>query len=249
MLDIGCLRPSEIHESESGAQIQGFCWAEPKILDRFCGLQPPLQPASADGEELVGPLLGELSGKADAVPVKLFRIAMSVVGPGASDGVTVIGTGLDVGGALDDVAAKVDDVAAEGIGFGFVGIIDPVAGLGEEVGIAGAAAMTDTVRESTAGAVSTVGEATTVTVTPFSFGFSVTVTVTGASGPKDGLTVGSWGVFDSVGKLDEDGLGWFVATWLVFGAFDSTGDCVWVIAWLVCGGFDSESGAAAGSEG
>lgn len=121
-LEIGCLRPIAIHESEPGAQIQGFCWAEPKILDRFCGLQPPLQPASVDGEGLVGLLLGELSGKADAVPVKLFKIAMSVVGPGASVGVTVVGTGFDVGFALDGVAP-------EGIGFDLAGIPDPVAGL------------------------------------------------------------------------------------------------------------------------
>ena len=115
---------------------------------------------------------------------------MSVVGWGPSVGITVVGTGFDVGSASDGVAAKLDNVAAGGIGFEFAGIPDPVAGLGE-VGIAGEAAMIDTVRESTAGAVSAVGEATTVTVTAFSFGFSVTVTVTGASGPKDGLTVGS----------------------------------------------------------
>ena len=138
-------------------------------------------------------LLGVLNGKADAVPVKLFRIAMSVVGRGASVGVTVIGTGFDVGTSLDGVAAEPDEAAAEGIRFGFdcVRIPNPVAGLEEEIGLAGGAAITDTVRESTAGAVSALGEATTVTVTAFSFGFSVTVTVTGASGPKDGFTVGS----------------------------------------------------------
>lgn len=70
--------------------------------------------------------------------------------------------------------------------------------------MAGGAAITDMVRENTAGVASDVGEGTTVT---FSFGVLVTVTVTGASGPKDGLTVGSWGALDSVGKPDEDALG------------------------------------------
>lgn len=186
-LDSGCLRLGAVHQFKSSAQTQGFCWAEPNILDRFCGLQP-LQPGSADGEGLV---LGELIGKADAVPVKLFRIAMSVVGRGSSVGVTAVGTRFDEGTALDGVAAESDDAAAEGIELDCVRIPNPVAGLGEEIGLAGGAAITDTVRESTAGAVSAVGEATTVTVTAFSFGFSVTVTVTGASGPKDGFTVGS----------------------------------------------------------
>lgn len=150
-----------------------------------------MQPASADGKGLVESLLEELSGKANAVPVKLFKIAMSVVGGGASVGVTVVGTRFDVGIALDGVAAESDDAAAEGRGFDCVCIPNPVAGPGEEAGLADGAANTDTVRDSNAGAVSAVSEATTVTVTAFSFGFSVTVTVTGASGPKDGFTVGS----------------------------------------------------------
>lgn len=136
-------------------------------------------------------LLGELSGKADAVPVKLFKIAMRVVGRGASVGVTVVGTRFDVGTALDGVAAESGGAAAEGRGLDCVLIPNPVAGPVKEAGLAGGAAITDKVRDNTAGAVSAVDEATTVTVTAFSTGFSVTVTVTGASGPKDGFTVGS----------------------------------------------------------